>query len=279
MEEKDYDRLKSAQRYAVSWSFAMPGFEQVLAELRESLPERTGSAGLIKVSSGKFVWHLQHRSTDRNFDFAYKIQVCKTPWRYLFRFSKPVREVRKYLMLDSIGIPVPKVLAVGEVRRFFVLRESYMMTGFFENSSDGRLFMHGGKSRLDTERKLAYCRAHLELLARVHEHGICHGAFHPRNLLWRDGARGMEVFWVDVARCRKVSPGRLARAAVVDLHTFFQDLQLRRSEVKPLLEHYLASFRQPVAGLPAEADGLMTALENFRRNLFSRKQYVLFDPE
>ena len=279
MEQENYERLKSAQRYAGSWSFAVPGFEPVLAELRESPPERTGSAGLINVSSGKYVWHLQQRGADRLYDFAYKIQSGKTPWRYLFRPSLPVREIRNYLMFAAVGIPVPEVLGVGEVRRFFVLRESFLMTGFIENSSDGRLFMPGGKFRLDTERKLAYCRAHLELLARIHDHCIFHKAFHPRNLLWRDGAQGMEVFWIDVARCRKVSAGKLARAAVVDLHTFFRDMQLRRSEVKPLLEHYLACLRHPIAGLPADADGLMDALIHFRRRLFSDKQYTLFDPE
>ena len=184
------------------------------------------------------------------------------------------REIRNYKRFRDLGIPVPRVFGGGDVRRWLILRETFMATEFIPDSADGRLFMPGGALNGDTPLKLIYCRKHLALLAKIHDHRIFHKAFHPRNLLWRGQGNDMEVFWIDVARCREAGTASMPRAVVVDLHTFFRDMRLTRAETAELLEYYLSCRTQ--GAVPADAASLLDSLIHFRRRLFSSKKYPLF---
>ena len=258
-----------------SWRLAEPGFEGILKELRETPPPPAEEEGLIYTSSGKRVWHLRRESGGKVYDFAYKTNPGKG-LRYITNSSLPVRETRNYLLLESLGIPVPHVLAVGDARRFFILKETFLATEFIADTRDGMDFTPGGPLYADTEKKMVFCRLHLEQLAKIHNANIFHKSYHPRNLLWRERGGEMEIFLIDVPRCRRERPSGMFRAAVTDLHSFFRDMRMPRAQVEELVACYL-QFRAP--GTAPTAKEVLDALIHFRRRLFSRKKYKLFAEE
>ena len=87
----------------------------------------------------------------------------------------------------------------------------------------------------------------------------------------------MEIFWIDVARRRPSSPQKMKRAVLIDLHTFFRDMKLTRSQTVELLEHY--RLFAPPEYLPGTTNELLQSLLDFRRRSFSRKKYQLFSEE
>lgn len=262
-------------RRLFSWSTAAPGFQDALAHLMEHPLSEDPAHRKINESSGKTVW----RCRDGAFDFADKTCPGKKPWRYFFQDSLPVREYRHYILLQKLGFPVPCVLAAGDIRSHGILRESFLVTGYLEGTHDGRIFMPGGEFRTghDSLRR-AYCEGHLKLLAAAHDDGFFHKAFHPRNLLFRKRGSGgaPELFWIDVARLRKMHFFNAHRAMIVDLHTFFRDMRLPEPETLALLRIYTVARKK---GHVPGAEQLLRELVSFKRRLFSRKKYCLFDKE
>ena len=258
-----------------SWQLAEPGFEGILKELRETPPPPAEEEGLIYTSSGKRVWHLRRESGSKVYDFAYKTNPGKG-LRYIANSSLPVREMRNYLLLESLGIPVPRILAVGDARSFFILKETFLATEFIADTRDGMDFTPGGPLYADTEKKMVFCRLHLEQLAKIHNADVFHKSYHPRNLLWRECGGEMEIFLIDVPRCRLERPSGMFRAAVTDLHSFFRDMRLPRAQTAELIAYYL-QFRTP--GTAPKAEEVLDALIHFRRRPFSRKKYKLFAEE
>lgn len=263
--------FRQAVRFRKSWASFVPGFESVLKKLRSrEVPPEDERHHLINVSSGKYVYHCQVDG----WDFAYKSQQGKTFWRYIFRPSLPLRECYHYVILHKLNIPVPRVLAVGDTRRNFVLKESFIITEFLNNTHDGRIFMPGGKFNTGYEAlRRAFCEKNLELLAQLHNGGYFHKASHPRNFLFRgDLPENMEIFWIDVARMRKIRNPR--RTVIVDLHTFFRDMRLSKEEVLELTEFYLSRLEKKLFD---SADELLQELIHFKRRCFSKCKYKLFD--
>ena len=296
-----------------SWQLAEPGFEGILKDLRENPPPPTAEGGMIYKASGKRVWHLRREAGGKVYDFAYKTNPGKARLRYIINSALTVREVRNYLLLESLGLPVPHILAVGDVRSFFVLKETFLVTGFIADTRDGRDFDPRGPLYGDVEKKMRYCRLHLEQLARIHNANVFHKSYHPRNLLWRERGgkmrycklhfeqlakihnanvfhksyhprnllwreRGgkMEIFLIDVPRCRREQPSGMFRAAVTDLHSFFRDMIMPRAQVEELVAYY-QKFRTP--GTAPTAEEFLDALIHFRRRPFSRRKYKLFAEE
>lgn len=259
----------SGMNFFKSWSCCVPGFENALARLRGGKLVEDATHKHIYEASGKYVWRCQ----DDGFDFAYKTQDGKKPWRYMFRASLPVREVKHYAILAALGIPIPDVYAVGDTRKFFILKESFLVTGFLENTVDGRIFMRGGEYRDGREElKREFCCRHLTLLAKLHDAGYYHKASHPRNFLFRgETPENMEVFWIDVARLRRARDIR--RAVVVDLHTFFRDMCLKKADLLRLLEFYSSRVENKIFS----RDEIFDQLVNFKRRMFSKKKYRLFE--
>jgi len=253
-----------------SWAGCAEDFGKILPKLQAGSVSESDKCKLINVSSGKYVYRCQ----DGGFDFACKIQNGKKFWRYIGRPSLPLREVLHYRWREANSFPVPRVLAAGEIRHFGRLQKSFLVTDFLDNTLDGRIFMPGGKMRNGFEElRHVYCQQHLTLLAKLHDLGGYHKAFHPRNLLFRgDTAADLELFWIDVARLRRAT--NLRRAAIVDLHTFFRDMLLPEAETRDLTGVYLAAVQKKIF---ASNDELISELINFKRRMFSRKKYRIFE--
>ena len=266
--------LNKTAKKSSSWSYAEKGFEEILHDLRSNTPEMTSQAGLINESLGKMVWHLVRKnSSGQEYDFAYKINPPKTPWRYIFKHSLAVREAVNYMMFEELDIPVAHVLAVGDIRKFFMLKSSFIATSYISDSLDGRKFMPGGEMRSEIALRKEYTLKHFALLAKIHDNMIFHKAFHPRNLLWRQNNGNMEVFWIDVARCRKTKASAMKRAVLVDIHTFFRDMQPTENELKEAVVFYLSCRKN--GGYPGGAECLLKDLYAFKRRLFSKKRYKI----
>ena len=183
--------FKTKKRYFCSWSASIPAFAETLARLRKGALKEGETCSQIYESAGKYVF----RGKMDGFDFAYKTQQGKAFWRYLFRNSLPLRECFHYAVLRNLGIPVPQVLAVGDTRKCFILKESFLVTEFLDRTEDGRVFMPGEKFRSGHEElRHAFAEKHLRELAKLHDGGYFHKAFHPRNRLFRgDSPEEMEI--------------------------------------------------------------------------------------
>ena len=259
--------LSEKQQFRKSWSTAIPEFENVLTKIRNG--KLTDALELINVSSGKYVYC----GKAEGFEFAYKTQQGKKFLRYIFRPSLPYREAKNYTVLAELGIPVPKVLAVGETRRYLILKESFIITEFIHNTFDGRVFVPNGKFRYQhNDIRRVFCEKNIDLLVKLHDAGYFHKAFHARNLLFRgDTPENVEVFWIDVARMRKAKS--MAFARMLDLHTFFRDMQLPQDELLALLARYIEKSKWQ---LYPDAEALLNALLTLKRRAFSRKKCGLY---
>ena len=265
------------QRFFSSWQYSEPEFSEILSLLRSAPLKEDADTTLINHSSGKMVWRLQRKNSDGiSFDFACKINPGKAPWRFILRPSLAVREALNYVVFKELGVPAAHVLAVGDVRKFFILKESFIVTEFVSGTRDGRVFMPHGEMRSEHALRRSYCMLNFELLAKIHDNAVFHKAFHPRNLLWRVDGDVLKVFLIDVARCRKVKRNQLKRSVLVDIHTFIRDIQPTASELDELLEHYLNCRRNGT--YPGGKEALKSDLFSFKRRLFSRKRYVICTP-
>ena len=255
--------------YCNSWSYCVDAFKDVLKKLRTADFKEDENHQLINVSSGKYVYHCK----DGSFDYAYKTQQGKTFWRYIISPSLPLREFTHYQQLAAINLPIPEVLAVGDTRKFFVLKESFIITSYIENTFDGRTFMPGGKfcTGFEDLRK-AFSAILMKQLAHLHNNGYFHKAAHPRNFLFRgDNPSNIEVFWIDVARMRKAT--NLRFATTYDLKSFFHDMKLPKNEVLELLDIYLSNLNY---NLFSNKEDLLNQLCNFKRRRFSKRKYTIY---
>ena len=164
------------------------------------------------------------------------------------------------------------MLAIGEKRIFCHLLESFIITEFLPDTRDGRAFMPGGAFREDRKLRETFWRINLPILAKLHKINFFHKAIHPRNILWRlrDDST-MEVFWIDVARCRIVFPFRMKRAIAFDLYTILSDMRVPAEEGQRMLAWYLE--HNPTCGYTLES--LCAAMRNFHRHCFGTGVNVL----
>ena len=143
----------------------------------------------------------------------------------------------------------------------------------YREAKNGRVFVPNGKFRYQhNEIRRVFCEKNIDLLVKLHDAGYFHKAFHARNLLFRgDTPENVEVFWIDVARMRKAKA--MAFARMLDLHTFFRDMQLPQDELLALLARYIEKSKWQ---LYPDAEALLNALLTLKRRAFSRKKCGLY---
>lgn len=270
MQSPDNRSLQNTERRFSSWSYTEPGFEEIFHTLCTAPPGMTKNEGLLNESSGKFVWRLSRGE----YDFAFKINPGKTPWRYILSPSLAAREALNYQKFTKLGLPMARLLGVADERCFFILKKSFIATGFIDGTEDGRRFMPGGPLYTDTAKKAEFTRQNMIHLALAHDAQIFHKAFHPRNLLWRiEENDRLNTFWIDVARCRSVSMAAMPRAVLIDLHTFFRDMRMTRRELEQAVTIYLDARKN--GSYPGGQEQLIHDLFHFVRRAFSRKKYKI----
>lgn len=217
-----------------SWSWVREDFADEFDRLSEAGAFQPGGISPT-------IWHTRTKfvlraATSRGFDVAYKSYfVIRNFHQYLIRPSDCASEASNYVMLADLSFPLPDLLAVGETRCGFVLRNSFLISRFAEDYHTGMEFFRGqhGIHEGNESLFLEFCRGHLSLLARLHDLGIVHRGFTPGNLLYRKDSDGMKFCWIDVADCRR-SPIATPQIAT-DMFHFFRYLNIS-PETRRMLE-------------------------------------------
>ncbi len=269
-DERSPFRLPLNFLYYRNWT--APGFQEGMRYIAEHA-ELRNEESLLSRTGGKEVWKIPLPAETGGKTAIYKICHGKKPWRYWLDLSLPAREFRNYQVLYQLGIPAAKVLAFGERRTFCHLHDSFFITEYIPDTQDGRSFMPGGAWRENRELREQFWKINMPILAKLHRNHFFHKAIHPRNILWRLRPDGkMEVFWIDVARCRIVFHVRLKRAIAFDLYTILSDLRLPSEEGERLLACYLEHY--PDCGYTYES--LCAEMRRFHRH-YARKSVNVLD--
>ena len=176
-----------------------------------------------------------------------KYHKFRNPQHFLNRPTPAGLEALNYQQILSMGIPAAKVLAAGEKRFLFFPREAFFITGFLEGTSDGREFITGGKYTGKAEWKKEFIKKNIQYIAKFHDKEFHHKGFTPFNMLWKEkecsrqkeGDR-LEIFWIDVASCRKVKDReRLLPGKAEDFGHFFSFFDLTEEERKEYIRFYM----------------------------------------
>lgn len=223
-----------------SWSWIKKDFAEEFSRLGAAgafQPE--GISPVIWRTRNKFVLKVAIGGGFAAYKSFFRIRNFQ---QYLLRPSPSAAEALNYRRLSGLGFPLPELLAVGEQRCCFVLKNAFMLSRFVDGFSDGRDFfgdgIHAGEKELTTD----FCRAHLRLLAKLHDAGIAHRGFTPANLLYRLTPDGMKVCWIDVAECRRAVIS--TRCIADDMVNLFRFLDLREEDRRELIGCYLAAAQK-----------------------------------
>jgi len=254
-------RLPLRYLYPANW--CAPGFEAALDYLKQH-DELRNDASLLTNHAGKLVWRIPLPAELGGGSVAWKLCEGKIPRRYIINLSHPAREWRNYQAISSLGVPCGEVLAFGEERKYhWKLENSFIVTRFIEDTRNGCDFMPGGPHRDDVAMRKRFCALLAPEIAKMNRSGFFHKALHPRNILWRgDTPESMEIFFIDVARCRIRFGIQLPRVILFDLYTPLRDLELPPDESREFLRFYHDSF----PGCPFTLPELENALRKYRRH-------------
>ena len=236
-----------------SWIYCKESF----AETFETLYR----AGTFCVSgSGEKIWETRNK-------YVHKVPlesggsiVCKgfrripRPHVYMLRPSQCGFEALNYQRIADLGIPLPEFLAVGEVRRGFLLKDAFFVTRFAEGFLDGRSFMPGAPQADDGALKEEFLSRHLTLLARCHDAGIFHRGFTPANIMWKmrsapdSEGNKLDLLWIDLASCRRLPLFSAAKCCAKDISMCLKPLELPLSQRDSLIELYCSSRQKKAPG-------------------------------
>jgi tRNA A-37 threonylcarbamoyl transferase component Bud32 len=264
---------KKSYRYFSSWDYCEKDFESALQQLKAERSALCRQDRILSDNNAKYVWRIPLTGDNgQEFDTGYKICSAETPWRYMFRYSLPTREAENYRLFASIGMPMPRLLAHGDTRKCFILKESYIVVEFIPGTKDGTVFMPDRKMRDDTAAADEFTKKNFELLAKLHQNRIFHKAFHVRNSLFRYDENGnMEIFWIDVARCRRYPWKNMKWPILFDLQTWLQDLRIDEVTGRRYIEYYCSAWQNDC---PRTSEALMDQLRHFKRRASSAPRNV-----
>jgi hypothetical protein len=202
---------------------------RVLAAWRERLRDLGigEDSGWIALSRGELVSRSPstrcYRIALGNGESVYFKRYVYPPRKLLefwLRPSKAVVEAFGFARLRGLGIPSLDVLALGEVRRFGLLRAACVVTRGIPNSRTLEQFAREHwywlpePERRRVQREIS--QRLLQQLRRAHEAGFFHHDLKWRNILIHEGEQGFTPVWIDCPRAfQRRFGGR--RGAVVDL--------------------------------------------------------------
>lgn len=229
-----------------SWGYVNDSF----AEDFQSL-ERTGALRLD--GPCQVIWKTKQKFVLKGIapsgkTFAYK-SYCKLKGavKFFFRLSPCGMEAMNFQLIADCGIALPRLLAVGDIRKNGLLKTAYLVTEFAEGYSDGRDFTPMKAAVNDRELLDEFILRNMELLAKLHDNNILHRGFTPANLLYQirrtpdEQNNQLNLMWIDVASCRKLPRFMLKRAMVVDFEQFFRFFDFSSDDLLKYLQHYCQS--------------------------------------
>ena len=238
-----------------AWSWRREDFADDYATLQAGgLLAEDGGAEKIWQTSQKYVLKVRCPSGRVVAYKAYRhMDDCL---RYVYRPSPLAREAMNYQRLQDLGLPMARLLAVGEDRRCFVIRGGFLATEFADCDGDGRDFCPGGRLSANTALRDEFIQTVFGQLAQLHNAGWAHQGSTPANFLYRLRDGHPEIIWIDVATCRRKSRWSLKRLVPGDFVNFFRFFDFTPEEHRAFEAHYLAAAH----GL-FTADALFHAVE------------------
>ena len=229
-------------RLCGTWRWLHADFAEEFHQLTASGADRAGSGGEV-------IWKTRHKCTLKIQTAAGRVIACKQYSKlrlfpYLYHCTPTAREAVNYQRLAQLGLPMAKLLAVGDERCFFRPRSSFIVTEFAENCQDGRAFYPGGRLESETAWRDEFCRRNFELIAKLHDAGIYHRGFTPANELWRrrsapdENGNLLDIIWIDVASCRKLPSALLRKKIPEDFVNFLRFFQFSEEQHRIFLQAY-----------------------------------------
>lgn len=225
-----------------SWLYIRDDFRESFQKLQESgCLEKKDENNLLWQTSEKYVMKIPVGNPEH---VVYKTYVkIKNQRKFLFRYSPSGKEAENIQLFAKHGFPMVKLLASGDVRTFFFLKKSFIMTEFAEGFRDGRDFFTGENN--DPEQCFEFIRRNLILLAKCHDLRIWHKGFTPANLLYsvKKGSGTpsgfeLDLRWIDVATCKKMRMHFPFGCRVDDLCQFFRFFSFSDNELLEFLKIY-----------------------------------------
>ncbi len=221
-----------------SWVWTASVFKGAFRYLQRH-PLNEDHAEIIWKTRHKTVWKAVLPRKYGGLTIAWKDYTNKRFWRFFLRRSFVAREAAGYRIAEKLGIPVPRLLACGDTRRFFKLRTCFIVTEFIKNAQNGLAFCPGGAMAGEEGSRKAFCKQNLHSLAILHEAGFRHGTALPQNMLWtinRDSR--METAWIDLEKVRRYSGRKLRRLMKKDLHDFLGNLEFNLETTEQMVNYY-----------------------------------------
>ena len=253
-----------------SWSYVDRDFAGEFNGLQKDKSlARNGDFPVIWDTKQKYVLKVAAPS-GKVFAFK-KYDRLKNAYKFFFRCSPCGAEAVNFQRISSLDIPMPRLLAAGDIRRNFVLKSAFIATEFAEEFRDGRDFYGKGKLAEDKILRNEFIKRNMKFLARCHDNNILHRGFTPANLLYQQRATPdnsgnmLNIMWIDVASCRKVIRFYLKRSFIIDFEQFFRFFDFSDQELTEFIEYYLQVSEKPLATAPTIVKKLRAALEKRRR--------------
>lgn len=227
-----------------SWCWIRKDAAEIRDVLRAGPPAPDPGPDLLWQTQKKTVLRLKSVS---GLDLAYKWGVNVRWLPYGFSWTQAMKEAYNFKRLAHIGLPLVKLVAVGEERGFFSIRNYFLVTEYADGFLDGRYFFESMSN--ETEMRDEFTRRNFTLIARLHDAGFCHGGFTPMNELWRklpepdaEGNR-LDIRWIDIATCSRAWGQKLKRLIAEDLGNFLRFYSFTEAERREHLRVYLEATK------------------------------------
>ena len=224
-----------------SWHWSNSGFEEAAAWLRTH-PHEIRHGLYMSDTPGKEVWHVSIPSKLGGFEIVMTSYVNAKSFWDMFTLSEAWNEVRNSVVMKSLGIPTPKILACGEERSWGKVSSSYVVSEYIPASLSGKVLMPGGQLREEKQLRRAFSMKAMELIARAHKCHFYHHDFRPGKMLMAENSTvdDMRLTMIDMYLADFRMPFASDRLLLADdLLAFFVDMRPTTKEIKELCEYYL----------------------------------------
>ena len=254
---------------ACSWCWIRTDAAEIRDVLRAGPPDPDPGPDVLWQTQKKTVLRLKSVS---GLDLAYKWGVNVRWLPYGFSWTQAMKEAYNFKRLAHVGLPLVKLVAVGEERGFFSIRNYFLVTEYADGFLDGRYFFESFS--YEPRMRDEFTRRNFVLLARLHDAGFCHGGFTPMNELWRKrpepDAEGnqLDIRWVDIATCSRAWGQKLKRRIAEDLGNFLRFYAFAAEDRREHLRAYLEATKVKRFDL----DSLCRAVEEELVDRIRRKQ-------
>ena len=211
-----------------------------------------GSDALTKGGPSEKLWETSQKFVLKVVAPSGRVVVYKSYHRiakwynFIFRPSPMAREALNYQALADLGLPMARLLAVGDDRTCFILKSGFLVTEYVSDSGDGRDFFGQGKHAGNEGLRDLFIDRVFAGLARLHDQGWIHRGATPANFLYRLHGEELEPIWIDVATCRKKGRSGLKRLIPDDFVNFFRYFDFTPAQRRQYEELYLSHASTPL---------------------------------